>query len=198
MNDRKIGGFSYAQTTQKVLDYDKLEEYYNEHCQIVKNFAFLNPVSSYGIEREDYIQLLSIKLWELVKKFDWERYENKDYSELCKAFYTYVKTSFQRYRGELIRESMYDIKTVSLDANIDYEENNISLLDLISDEEKGLDEQYCLTKLREMKATSLIKGYLLDRIEGMTYSQIAKKYKCSRGKVSRQIEKELEILKKVV
>lgn len=180
------------------LSYEELERYYSEHCRIVKTFAFFNPISSYGIEYDDYIQMLSVKLWDLVKKFDWTKYEEEDYSVLCRTFYSYVKVSFTHYIGEIIRQQKDPFNTKSLDDNIGNGEDSFCLLDLISDDKECLDEQYYLTKLRELKSTSAIKGFLLDRVEGMNYSQIAKKYKCSRGKVSRQIGKELDILKKIV
>lgn len=176
---------------KKETDFGSLFE---EHKGLVFHFANNNTVNF--IEREDYIQSLLLKYWDLVQKFNWGKY--KDVAERDRAFCGYVKTGLTRYMWELREEFNKDSNVYSLDNSL-FDSEEISLLDLVEDDGMpSKDKTYYLFKLEQLRDEGEIEGVLLDYINCGNYSQVARSRGYSRNKARRDIEKELEVLRRVI
>lgn len=174
---------------------ENLEKYFEENRGLVYSFAKQNRLE--GVDRDEYIQLLLIKYWELIKIFDWSRYSDTLSSH--KAFISFLKKSLLNYLFDLKKEQSKEnwSKAFSLDYSMD-ENGEMSFLDLLPSNDVNKENQYCLFALYSLKDASIIEGYLIDYIEGCNISQIARKHNCSRGKVVNHINMELEELRKVI
>lgn len=172
---------------KKNADYEAL---FDKHKGLVYYFANNNRVSF--MEFEDYTQSLLMKFWDLVQKFDWGKHKEEDGQR--RAFCSYVKTSLTRYKWELSEEANNRVDKLPLDRLFDKEEG-LSYLKIFPNDVTPLKEKYYYIKLKELQQEGEVEGYLYDHIMGLNFSQLARKYNCSRGTVRRRIEQELNILR---
>lgn len=173
-----------------------LEDIFEQNKGLVYHFANNNKV--FFLEREEYIQLLLIEYWDLIQKFDWDRYDNQE--EIQRAFCGYVKTSLTRYLYSLTANYYKNAKTMSLDC-ITNDGNEVCFIDLEVDkrtEGDFFDKNYYLYSLKRLHEEGKIQGYLIDYIETGSYSEVARIRNCSRGKARDEIHWELDELRKVI
>lgn len=172
------------------IDYEAVFE---EHKGLVYYFANNNPVNF--IDKEDYIQLLLMKFWELIQKFNWNKYNDKE--KQLQAFRGYIKQGLTRYMWGLGREFAKGNNLYSLDQTLSNNEE-ISLIDLLEDNSCSKDESYYLFKLQELINEKVVDGFLLDYIYCGNLNEVARKRGCSRSKARREIKREITILKKYI
>ena len=202
MMDEKKGVFFYANSMEDFGNLEnELEEKFLKHKGLVYYFANKHPIEF--MEYEDYTQSLLLKFWELVKKFDWNKFNKDDSFNTNRTFCGFVKRGLTRYFYDLLKQNYKDkeiFTSISLDKKVSDEDDDMFFIDFISDEsniENTREKQYYLETLKDLKDKGEIEGYLILYINGLNYTKIASEFNCSRGKVKRKIEKELDKLRKV-
>ena len=169
-------------TTEQLLN--ELESGKNIECialeivKIANSFINTNPI--HGLDREDYAQDLFMEVWKRLRLYD----------DKLGTFSTFCYWWFKSYRSASIRKKK---DLLVLDETITDEEN-ITMLDTIQQEEKeNEDWYYYLSKLIGDGGIELKMW-----CNGKTQKEIALELHVTQAQVSRKINAELGCIRKKI
>lgn len=170
-------------TTEQLLNYlddDYFRELIAEEIlKLAKHYLRTYPII--GVEYEDCVQSLFMRVWEHIYEFDNTR----------GGFATFAYLWFRGERQCLIKPLKH--RTLSLDIPFECESGDLNYLELIQDSNKT-----ALDKMLYEETLELCGEELKLWLGGYTQEEISRTVGCSQPQVSRRIKANLEELRTII
>ena len=164
------------------------EELFNENKPLIT--YVINKMCLDNSKFEDYFQIGAIGLWKAINCYKEEKgFEFSTFATKC-------------IKNELLLEMRKEAKQtpcISLDAPIK-EEDGITFLDTISDNNIDYNKKFLIEKVLSLipKLTKKQQLYLTERLNQLTFREIAEKYNDTTNNTLRTVENAVKALRRLM